>query len=210
MKKKITHHAKSKRYKKRRWRQTHHVRNPSMNLEQRIYRNQGFLRYKTDDEIMEEVAQIWAEAKKKEKQRYRNVLRFRDPEYVRKKSESIKRRYRTDPIFRAKVQAYEARRRKDPKRKAYLKKYMHEYMQRPKVREVAKLHRIVKEKLPLPDVCEICETKAPTELSHKTHEYSEDVALWQWACRECHKEHDKALRDKKIGKERVDLEEALE
>lgn len=68
-------------------------------------------------------------------------------------------------------------------------------------RERVALHRYMKNRVPKPEVCEICKENKPRDLANRSGQYKRIVSDWGWLCRKCHMITDGRLKNLKQYKE---------
>ncbi len=62
------------------------------------------------------------------------------------------------------------------------------------------LHAWLRENLPRPDFCQICEINLPKEVANITDLYNRDFINWQWLCYSCHDVFDDTINNLKCDK----------
>ena len=55
-----------------------------------------------------------------------------------------------------------------------------------KLQSLSGKHNWIRRRLPKPDICLICKTNPPLDLSNISGKYLRDLNDWQWLCRKCH------------------------
>jgi ribosomal protein L29 len=58
----------------------------------------------------------------------------------------------------------------------------------------SRLHVRIRNKLPKPELCSMCNKKLPYDVACITHSYDENLINWKWYCRSCHKIHDYKIK----------------
>jgi RNase P subunit RPR2 len=58
----------------------------------------------------------------------------------------------------------------------------------------SRLHYRIRNKLPKPDLCSMCNKKLPYDVACITNIYDENLINWKWYCRSCHKIHDYKIK----------------
>lgn len=61
-----------------------------------------------------------------------------------------------------------------------------------------RLHVRIRNKLPKPEYCQMCNKVPPYDVACVTNIYEDDLINWSWYCRSCHKKYDYKLNKKYV------------